>query len=234
MHILLIDDSKDTFALVKASLGNEYDIHWVPSLSEAEKALRASSFDLILLDVMLPDGDGFGYYTKLQSGSAQSTPVIFVTGKAEKSDLVTGLTLGADDYIIKPFHHLELRARVENKVRKNIRHKNAENVLVRGDLKINLETQSAALVTDSGEVRLNLTPIEFKLLNYLAKFEDRVFARDQLIDAVWGHDISVTDRTVDKHVSLLRQKLDTCSYYIETVAGFGYKFNSSHQVRKTG
>jgi DNA-binding response OmpR family regulator len=97
-----------------------------------------------------------------------------------------------------------------------------------------LETQAAVLATDAGEVRLNLTPIEFKLLNYLAKFEDRVFSRDQLIDAVWGRDISVTDRTVDKHVSLLRQKLDCCSFYIETVPGFGYKFSAVEQMRKTG
>jgi len=154
-RIILIDDSKDTYALVKAVLGEKFQLTWSASLTEADISLRSKTFDLILLDVLLPDGDGFNYCAKLQSNDQTSSiPVIFVTGKTGVSNLVTGLALGADDYIEKPFDPLELRARVEVKLQKMDRKRESESVINRGDLRISLESQTVQVVTDAAETKL--------------------------------------------------------------------------------
>jgi two-component system alkaline phosphatase synthesis response regulator PhoP len=232
-RIILIDDSEEIYLLVKIALAEKYEVCWVESLRQAELNLKENHYDLILLDVMLPDGDGFNFCVKLQNQSQTSQiPVIFVTAKTGEANLAMGFALGADDYIEKPFGVTELQARVESKLKKISKTREAANLLIRGDLKIELENQTVSLSSSSSEVRLALTPIEFKLLCYLAMNDGRVLSRDQLMTAVWGDEINVSDRTVDKHVSLLRQKLIHCADYIETVSGFGYKFTSTMSNQK--
>ncbi|MGE3975457.1 MAG: response regulator transcription factor [Bdellovibrionales bacterium] len=224
-HLLLIDDSEETHLLVRAALGSQYHLTWVASALDARLKMRQQSFDLILLDVMLPDGDGFSLCAEFQQEDrTRQVPIIFVTGKTGVSNLVTGLSLGADDYIEKPFHAMELLARVNAKI-KNLKTQKTKNSEIRtGALYINLESQSVALESANGPISLILTPIEFKILYFLARHEQNVFSRDQIITAVWGENFAITDRTVDKHISTLRHKLGYCSSYIETVSGFGYRF----------
>lgn len=224
-RILVVDDNQTVADMVTAAMGANYQVTRASSLGEAEKAVGAGKFDLILLDVGLPDGDGYKFCAQLRNASAtQNVPIIFLTGKLEISDKVMGFSLGADDYITKPFSMEELRVRVDARLRRIKDIKEGEGNFVKGDLKLNVESQRVYLVAGSHETQLDLTPIEFKLLLYLARNEEQVFDRDHLIHKVWGSEIHVSRRAIDSHISNLRKKIAGSSYTIGSVHGVGYKF----------
>lgn len=229
--ILLVEDSKDCQILVKETLSKVAHVRIAASLQEARSALSENRFDLIILDVTLPDGDGLEFFSKFQSQSADSgeIPVIFLTGKTEASMQVTAFSMGAEDYIVKPLRPIEFRARVEAKLKKIASAKQSETLVVRGDLRIELGTQRASLLASAngGRRELDLTGREFKLLYHLARREGTVFSREELITAVWGESVHVLDRTVDTHIYTLRKKLGDCSHYIESEVGMGYRLNTS-------
>jgi DNA-binding response OmpR family regulator len=228
-RLILIDDSEEILVLVRKALGDQYAITWSSTVADGLKQLESHIFDAILLDVLLPDGDGFQICARLQkSDRLKAIPILFLTGKTGVSNRVTGLSLGADDYIEKPFDFLELRTRVENRVNKMRLKSETDSVLSRGPLQINFANQTVRLVFDGGVVEPILTPLEFKLLHYLARQDGRTLSRDQLMTGVWGENIVVADRTIDKHISSLRQKLGTCADFVETVPGFGYRFSYSN------
>jgi len=229
-HILLVEDQLDFQLIVKKTLGSRYQITCAASLKDAFLQIEKTDFDLILLDVELPDGDGFQACARLQKEErTRPIPVIFLTGKKGTSHKVMGFSVGGDDYLEKPFEPLELIARVDVKISKFRQKKESEEVLVKGGLKINASFQKVYLNEAGNEIELALTPIEFKMLYYLVRNEDRIISRDQLLTAVWGPNTFVVDRTVDKHISSLRQKLSSCSTYVQTVSGCGYKFSTSVQ-----
>jgi two-component system alkaline phosphatase synthesis response regulator PhoP len=180
-----------------------------------------SKADLYLLDIMLPDMDGYKILEKLKKST--DAPVIFLTAKGEEIDKATGLQLGADDYIAKPFGVLELLARVKA-VTRRYQKANPKTVLEFENLKIDSESKTA--VVSGNEVKL--TYKEFELLMYLAQNRKKVLSREQILSAVWGVDFDgITTRTVDIHVKTLRQKLGDSAgepLFIETARGYGYKF----------
>lgn len=224
-QILLVEDSEDVFNLVRHALGNEYQIDWAQSLRAGKRMLTERTYQLILLDVMLPDGDGFQLCSVLQAQpQTQDIPVIFLTAKSTTSDKVLGFSVGADDYIAKPFDPLELRARIETKFRKLRRDKQRTDVQRIGGLEINKESQRVSMITEKGKSEIDLTPIEFKLLVYLAKEPNKVFTRDDILNSVWGEDVHVFSRSVDTHISKLRKKLGMKADCIQSVHGTGYKF----------
>lgn len=232
--ILLIDDDQETYVLVSKALGNSLPLTWARSLSEGWTLSHKEPIELILLDVMLPDGDGFQFCAKLQNEEVtQAIPIILLTGKKGVAHRVLGFSLGADDYLEKPFDLQELRARVESKLKKKRQNKSAEELIHIGNLEINLGTQRVCINLDGHFTEIFLTPIEFRLMQHLAKNCERAFSRDQLITAAWGENISVADRTVDKHISALRQKLQSCGEYIQTVPGYGYRLVHSENRHKT-
>lgn len=224
--ILVIEDSPEYQLMVKNSLGRNLAVTVCPNLTEARKAMRAGDIDLIILDVMLPDGSGFDFCSELQADEKTAKiPVIFLTGKAAVTDKVLGLTLGAEDYLTKPFEAAELKARVDSKLKKAMTAKQDESVIVRGALRLELPTYGAFLTTaTAGERKLDLTPIEYKLLYRLAKNPGHILSRQQLIDSVWGPSAFIEDRSVDKHISSLRKKLGDYAFSIRTVSGLGYQF----------
>jgi DNA-binding response OmpR family regulator len=225
IRLLVIDDDAETYALVSKALSPTYPMTWAHTLKEAWDVCHRERIDLILLDVMLPDGDGFQFCAKLQSDEkTRAIPIILVTGKKGVSHRILGFSLGADDYLEKPFDLLELRARVDAKLKKSWQHRENEECLVVGEIEINLGTQRALLHNSEKQSEIFLTPIEFRLLHHMARNCDLAFSRDQLMTAVWGEGVTVIDRTIDKHISALRQKLQHCGSYIETVPGFGYRF----------
>jgi len=177
--------------------------------------------ELYLLDIMLPDMDGYKILEKLKK--LTDAPVIFLTARDEETDKAAGLQLGADDYITKPFGVLELLARVKA-VTRRYRKTNPQTVLEFENLKIDSKSKNAVI---SGET-VKLTHKEFELLFYLAQNRDRVLSRAQILAAVWGVDYDgITTRTVDIHIKTLRQKLGDSAEepaFIETVRGYGYKF----------
>lgn len=231
-RILVVDDAADVQFLVATALGRDYILTSVLTVEEARVALSQSHFDLILLDVTLPDEDGFKFCATLKnSASLRDTPIIFLSGKSEIVDKVMGLSLGASDYITKPFSPVELRARIEARLRDFNGEKNRDELFEKYDLRFFISLQKVSLVGGGQEVELGLTPLEFKLLLHLAKHSDQIFTRDQLIEAIWGSQTYVVDRTIDVHISNLRKKLAKSCSLIVAVHGTGYRFDKRSEVQ---
>lgn len=223
--LLVVEDSPEFQLMIKSALGRGLQLEVCSSLNEARQKVHSDSFDLILLDVVLPDGSGFEFCSELQNGErTQSVPVIFLSGQQTVKDKVLGLTLGAEDYVTKPFDPTELKARVDSKLRKNQIKAQDETTIERGPLKMNLPNYSAIMSVSGKDTKLDLTPIEYKILYRLAKNPGYILTRQQLIDAVWGVGAYIEDRSVDKHISSLRKKLGDFSNHIRTVSGLGYQF----------
>ena len=224
MRILLVEDEEGLiFTLTDRLISEGYD---VVSARDGESGLDkglSDSFDLILLDVMLPKKNGFDVCRELRAKGV-SVPVLMLTAKGETIDKVVGLKLGADDYLTKPFEVMELLARIEALLRRSI--KPIQSALERfsfGDIEVDFKR---AEVVKSG-LPVELSAMEFKLLQHLIEHRGEVLKRGELLDEVWGYDAMPTTRTVDVHIAWLRQKLEEnpkYPAYIHTVHGFGYKF----------
>ena len=189
----------------------------------ATAAVMREKPDLIILDFNMPAADGAKVHERIRGNAAYGfvIPVIFLTARASETDRIVGLELGANDYIVKPFFVRELIARIKIHFRDQ---PVAAKVLKAGSLSVDHARREVQL----GKDLLTLTATEFRLLEFLMTRPGVVFSREQLLDAVWGHDRAVTDRTVDVYVLRLRQKieLEPGSSYIRSVRGFGYSFNS--------
>jgi DNA-binding response OmpR family regulator len=235
-RVLIVDDNSDLRDLLASDLSARYEVSQAGSLEEAQRRLRGDAVDLVLLDVTLPDGDGYRFCAALKnSRPTRNLPVIFLTGRAELNDKVMGFTLGADDYVTKPFELAELRLRIDARLRAAAAAAPAgpalapplPELLELGNLKVDLHTHRARI----GDEQVDLTPVELKLLLWLMRHLDAVYSRAQLIQHIWGHDIHVTARTVDTHVSNLRKKLVNCSHAIVSVHGVGYRLSARPQPR---
>jgi DNA-binding response OmpR family regulator len=223
--IVLIEDDADLLALLKYNLEKEgFTLIGSQTGRGAVDLCRRERPDLILLDVMLPDSDGLDICKGIRvHPELAHIPVIFLTARASETDRIVGLELGANDYIVKPFFIRELVARIK--------------IQFRGQTTASRVLKAATLELDrtSCRVRLNgaplsLTATEFRLLEFLMSRPGVVFSREQLLDAVWGHDRAVTDRTVDVYILRLRQKIEldpANPIMIRSVRGFGYSFNEA-------
>jgi len=227
MHkILIVEDAEDCYQLVKHALGQNIDLVWANSVAKAMDHLNADSFDLVLLDVVLPDGDGFQFCSFMQNNDQfQNIPVIYLTGKSSPNDKVLGFSTGAEDYIQKPFNLMELRARVEAKLRKRDRLKQQESWVRYGDIEIDIASHKARIVSNGATREIDLTSIEFKILYLLLKRPESVLSRDEILDTIWGKGVYICARSVDTYISKLRKKLEPLSPYIQSVHGVGYKIS---------
>lgn len=221
--ILLVEDTHAMQIVVQSLLGPIYDLTCVDTLAQASVALKTGSFSLLLLDVVLPDGDGFDFCEKLRKDSSMlNLPIIFLTSKNEVQDRVRGFNLGADDYVVKPLEPNEFTARVKAKLFRSQTTKTAD-VFSKDKFKIDSISQKAYL----GETELGLTPIEYKLFSLFLKNEGQVYSRALLKKSVWGPSIHLSDHTVDTHVSSLRKKLGPYSACLKSVVKTGYVFKLS-------
>jgi two-component system alkaline phosphatase synthesis response regulator PhoP len=221
--ILVVDDEEDILELVRYNLSREgYRVTGSLTGEDALRKVRSDTFDLIVLDLMLPGMDGLVFTKTVKNDSRlRSIPIIMLTAKGEEADIVTGLELGADDYITKPFSPRVMIARVRAALRRPKEAPEDELSIVKiHDLEINPGRRS---VLAKGEP-VDLTYTEFQLLLLLARRPGWVFTRSQIVDLIRGGDYPVTDRSVDVQIVGLRRKLDTCGKYIETVRGVGYRF----------
>lgn len=224
--ILLIEDTKEIYKMVSQSLNYIADLSWAQTITEAKEFVHKDQFDLILLDVQLPDGNGIDFCVELQSaGTTLQTPIFFLTASDTLSEKVMGFSAGADDYIVKPFSPIELKARVESKLRKNDILKQVSDVLTWNEIKINKNKQEVEILEEGKFQKVDLTALEFKLLIYLATSPNDVFSRDEILNEIWGNDIHVYSRSVDTHISKLRKKLGPVAYLIKSIHGSGYKFS---------
>lgn len=221
--IALIEDDADLYALLKYNLEKDgFTMVGAQTGKGAIELCRRERPDLILLDIMLPDSDGLDICKGIRSHPELAhIPVIFLTARASETDRIVGLELGANDYIVKPFFIRELIARIKIQFRGQT---SPSRVLKAGGLE--LDRTSCRVRLHGGP--LSLTATEFRLLEFLMSRPGVVFSREQLLDAVWGHDRAVTDRTVDVYILRLRQKTEsdpTNPVLIRSVRGFGYSFN---------
>ncbi|MCX7835555.1 MAG: response regulator [bacterium] len=221
--IFVIEDEEDIAEIIRFNLQREgFEVKVVYSGNEAISRIKQEMPKLILLDLMLPGIDGLTLFRLLkQDAATKSIPVIMVTAKGEETDIVTGLELGADDYIPKPFKIRELIARVKSVMRKKttITPSETDDIQI-GEIRI-LPEKHEIYVNDQ---LVKLTQTEFKILHAMARKPGRVFTRYQIVDVARGSDAIVTDRSVDVHIVSIRRKLGSAGKRIETVHGVGYKF----------
>lgn len=223
--VLLVDDSKEIFQMVNQALHSPIlNLVWAESVEQAEEKLEKESFNLILLDIGLPDGNGLELCTKLIA-EKPNQPIFLLTANDDLSDKVLGFSAGADDYITKPFNTLELKARVEAKLKKLDSLQIQSEVLEWEKIHIDRTKQEVKVKSGDSFVSVDLTSLEFKLLSFLAKSPGVVLARDLILDEIWGKDVHIYARSVDTHISKLRRKLEDASDLIESIHGTGYKFN---------
>lgn len=219
--ILIVEDEKKISEIVKGYLEKEgYSVKSAATGEQAIKLLR-EHFDLIILDLMLPDMQGEDLCSMIREGS--DTPVIMLTAKSAEEDMVAGLNIGADDYIVKPFSPRELVARVKAHIRRSQKSKKKLLSFNLGRLKIDTVNYEVF----KRETQVVLTQTEFRILQSLAENPGRVFSRDQIVNIVQGYDFEGYDRTIDAHVKNLRHKIEDDSKepeFIRTVYGIGYKF----------
>jgi len=223
-HILIVDDEAAIRDMVRMAL--EIESFTVSDASNAHQAvniLEQEDIDLILLDWMMPGISGIDFAGRIRREGNYQVGIIMLTAKDDESDLIRGLDVGADDYVKKPFSTKELVSRINAVLRRLSDVRSSAEVVSAGKITIDSE-QHRVLI--EGE-NVDFSPTEFRLLHFLLTHPDRVFARDQLLDNVWGDQVYVEDRTVDVHIRRLRKVLEPheCDDYINTVRGVGYRFS---------
>ncbi len=222
--IAVVDDEPDILELVGINLKKSgFKVSGFTDVESFYRSLQTSSPDLIILDLMLPDVDGFEVCKYLKNNDKYSSvPIIMLTAKTEETEKVLGLELGADDYVTKPFSPRELIARVKAVLRRQGHKKVTKKITVSGALMIDAERYE---VEAMGK-KIDLTATEFKTLHFLASNAGRIYSREQILDHLWGKDKFVIDRTVDVHIRHLREKLGDAARFIKNVRGIGYKFEA--------
>ncbi len=223
-HILIVDDEAAIRDMVRLALENEgFTVSDASNAHQAGSMLNQGNYDLILLDWMMPGISGIDFAGRLRREGNHAIGIIMLTARDNEDDLIRGLSIGADDYVKKPFSTKELISRIQAVLRRLGSTTTSTDIITAGKITIDLEQHRVKI---EGE-NVDLSPTEFRLLHFLMSHSDRVFARDQLLDNVWGNQVYVEDRTVDVHIRRLRKVLETfnCDSYINTVRGVGYRFS---------
>jgi DNA-binding response OmpR family regulator len=219
--ILIVDDDKDICEILSFNLTNEgYETDCAYS---AEEALRQFTPDhsLILLDVMMGDMSGYKFAEALRRTGC-TVPIVFLTAKDTENDMLTGFSVGGDDYISKPFSLKEIVARIKAILRRTASTKEKDGRLTFGNVSIDLETKE--VVIDQKAIP-SLTKTEFEILSLLAAHPSKVFHRENIIDLLWKDALYTTERTIDVHITRLRKKLGAHASLISSRPGYGYRFN---------
>ena len=223
-HVLIVDDEASIRDMVRMALELEaFEVSDASNAHAATKVLENSQPDLILLDWMMPGISGIDFANRLRREGHSQIGIIMLTARDSEDDMIRGLDIGADDYVKKPFSTKELISRIRAVLRRQ------SDVAIEADIstlgEITIDTTKHQVLISQQEV--SLSPTEFRLLHFLLTHPDRVFARDQLLDNVWGNQTYIDDRTVDVHIRRLRKILEPyqCDDYINTVRGVGYRFS---------
>jgi len=220
--ILVVDDDRDICEILSFNLKHEgYEVDTVHSAEDALKKL-SPEYNLILLDVMMGGMSGYQMAEKLRK-DGNNINIIFLTAKDTENDMLTGFSVGADDYISKPFSLKEVSARVKAVLKRNAENADdaVQSLLMVDDLQINFQSKEVKI----GDEIIPLTKTEFEILSLLAQNPTRVYSRQNIISQVWKDTMYITERTVDVHITRLRKKLGAKGSLISSRAGFGYKFN---------
>lgn len=219
-RILIVEDSLEEQELIRRALRSDYELEFAESSASGLDLASTQPPDLVLLDVGLPDGDGFDLCTRLKSNPRlEDVPVVFLTSRADTTDKVMAFKLGADDFLEKPFASAELRVRVEARLRTA---QTRQDALSFSDMQLDPIRQDVILRGDDHEWSCELTPHEFRLLHCLAVRRGEPVPRAQLAESAWAG-VAIAERTIDTHVSNLRRKLGSHGALLQAVRGVGYR-----------
>ena len=220
-RILIVDDEEDLCEILQYNLGNAGYVTEVAHSSEEAIKRALQSFDLILLDVMMGPMSGFKMADKLRNELNINVPIIFLTAKDAENDILTGFSLGADDYIPKPFSINELMARIKAVLKRSRTEKLKNLPVIRfGD--IELDTARKRIIINDEKVEL--TRKEYEILKLLLENQGKVFSRTDLLSIIWGDDVIVSERTIDVNITRLRNKLGLYGQCLKNKTGYGYFF----------
>jgi DNA-binding response OmpR family regulator len=219
--ILIVDDEEDLCEILQYNLGNEgYSTEVAHSAEEAVKR-NLQGFDLILLDVMMGPMSGFKFADMIRKELKLEIPIIFLTAKDTENDILTGFSLGADDYLSKPFSVNELTARVKAVMKRSLADRKKASAIIRyGDIELDTVRKRVIL----NDEKVELTRKEYEILKLLLENQGKVFPREDILERVWGSDVVVTERTVDVNITRLRTKLGEYGSYLRNKTGYGYFF----------
>jgi len=220
-RILIVDDEEDLCEILQYNLSNEgYKTDIAHSAEEAIKR-PLNDYDLFMIDVMMGPMSGFKFADKLRREMGNNVPIIFLTAKDTENDVLTGFSLGADDYITKPFSVNQLTARVKAVLKRSAQVKNKSHAIVKfGDIELDT-TRKRLIINDE---KVELTKKEYEIIKLLLENQSKVFSREDILLRVWGGDVIVTDRTVDVNITRLRTKLGKFGQNLKNKTGFGYFF----------
>lgn len=228
--IAIIEDNNEYRTYLEHSLKSKFEVAAFASANDARAYLQNHRVDSILLDIGLSEEDGFTFCSDLKKNfQTKDVPVLFLTSKENIEDKLTGFSLGADDYIVKPIHPLELVARIERLQRRKKVENQPASILSLHGIRIDFDAIKVFIEEGGDLIELHLTPTEFKILSFLMKNENRVVSREQILTSVWGEKTHVVDRAIDTHIHTLRKKLGTKADMIQSVFGEGYQFAYSPQ-----
>jgi two-component system alkaline phosphatase synthesis response regulator PhoP len=227
--ILVVDDEKDIVDLLKYNLEKEKEFEVITALNGREAIEQAAKNkpDLMLLDIMMPEMNGFDVCKKIKSSPVTSNiPVIFLTAKENEIDEIIGLELGADDYIQKPISPRKVIARIKSVFRR-VYSENEKLIKTNEHIKFkSLEVDTISHIVKIDDDEVFFPKKEFQLLHFLLSNKGKVLSREILLNQIWGENVYVVDRTIDVHIAKVREKLGDYADYIETIKGLGYRFNS--------
>lgn len=219
--ILIIDDEEDLCEILQYNLNNAGCTTEVAHSAEEALTKFPGNFDLLLLDVMMGPMSGFKLADKLRKELEINTPIIFLTAKETENDVLTGFSLGADDYIAKPFSINELIARIKAVLKRSkSESKAAANIIVYNEITLD-RVKKRLIINDE---KIELTKKEYEILNLLLENQGMVFSREDILKRIWGDDVIVTDRTVDVNITRLRTKMGKHGACIRNKSGYGYYF----------
>lgn len=221
-NILLVEDAEEIYPLVKKALRSVGEIVWAKDIAAAKELVENQEFDIILLDMYLPDGNGVDFLSDIRSENI-ATPVFLLTSEKDISEKVLSFSAGADDYIEKPFNSLELMARVEARLKKDSLQGKQGDIVRWGNLELVKSKQMVRDKSSPDAPNIELSSIEFKLFNLLAASQGDIVSRDTILNEVWGNDVFVSPRSVDIYISKLRKKFADYPNLIKSIHGVGYQ-----------
>ncbi|WP_290734146.1 response regulator transcription factor [Halobacteriovorax sp. JY17] len=216
MHVTIVDDVEDNLLSYRELLETNFDLELIQNPIELIGYLNSKKTDLVILDLHMPNMNGFELYGKFKDTHPE-IPVIFLTGDPSEDVVVQGMELGADDFIVKPVSLNELVARIKNKIVTKKGTKSVEEKITFDGFILHTEVQMAEI----GEKKIQLTPIEFKIIHLLSKNPNKIFSRDYITNLLWPN-VHVQNQNIDTHLSNLRKKLKPFSQYIKTIKSRGY------------
>jgi len=223
--ILFIEDTPEC-QLILQNVLKDYHTVTCSDLQAAHLAIKDGPLAAIILDIELPDGDGLRFLAEIPEAQKKQTAIFIISSKTALANKAMAFTYGADDFIAKPFDPIELKLRVDAKIRKLSEHLNQiENFKIE-DLTANVAEQRLYHEAGGQTKHINFTSLEFRIFVFLSKNRNKVISRDEIINHIWGGKVYITDRTVDAHIAHIRKKINTSKVKIETIFGTGYKLKA--------